>query len=297
MLDVSVAVTAYDAERDLPVLLEALDRQTLPRERFEVVIADDCSRDRTAAIAESWPGVRLVRAPRNQGEAATRNLAVQAGSAPVVAICDSDCRPVPGWLEHGLADLEALGADLLGGHVEMPVGERPSFAALIDLARRLDQRVAVQEAGYAVTANLWARRRVFDEVGLFTSRLRAGVDVEWVLRATAAGFRLAYSERAAVEHPPRTRPRDLARKAYSEGYGNGQWRRRARGPLREHQPAWKAPAWWRPQRDVGSAERLAAAGVEPSGPRALALDAAHYALLQLPFIAGSAVATARRGRF
>jgi glycosyltransferase involved in cell wall biosynthesis len=294
---VSVAVTAYDAERDLPALLEALDAQTLPRERFEVVIADDGSSDRTADIAGSWPGVRLVRAPHRQGEAGTRNLAVAGGTAPVVAITDADCRPLPEWLEAGLEDLDALDADLLGGEVRMPVGESPSLSALIDLARRLDQRVAVEEAGYAVTANLFVRRRAFEAVGAFTEGLRAGVDAEWVLRATAAGFRLAYSPRAVVLHPPQSRPRDLARKAYRDGYGTGQFRFRARGPLSRHGPAWRAPSSWRPLRGLARSERVLASGPRLGRGRALALDAAHYVLLQLPFAAGSAVAELRRGRF
>jgi glycosyltransferase involved in cell wall biosynthesis len=294
---VSVAVTAYNAERDLPGLLAALDRQTLSRERFEVVIGDDGSSDGTAEIAGSWPGVRLVRADERQGEAATRNLAVAAGAAPVVAIADADCRPLPEWLEHGLADLDALEVDLLGGEVRVRAGERPSLAALIDVARHLDQRAAVEEAGYAVTANLFARRHVFDAVGPFTPGLRAGVDVEWVLRATAAGFRLAYSPRAAVEHPPQRRARDLARKAYRDGYGTGQFRFRARGPLAGHGPAWRAPDSWRPARGIARTERLRLQGHALGSRRALALDVAHYAQLQLPFIAGSAVATLRRGRF
>jgi glycosyltransferase involved in cell wall biosynthesis len=294
---VSVAVTAYNAERDLPVLLEALDAQTLPREAFEVVIADDGSSDRTADIAEAWHGVTLVRAPRRQGEAGTRNLAVGAGTAPVVAITDADCRPLPEWLETGLEDLDTHEADLLGGEVRIPVGGRPSLSALVDLARRLDQRVAVEEAGYAVTANLFVRRPVLGAVGPFTLGLRAGVDVEWVLRATAAGFRLAYSPRAAVLHPPQARPRDLARKAYRDGYGTGQFRFRARGPLAAHGPAWRAPSSWRPVRGLAESRRVRAGAGRLSRGRALALDAAHYVLLQLPFAAGSAVAELRRGRF
>ena len=294
---VSVAVTAYRAERDLPVLLTALDAQTLARDEFEVVIADDGSDDRTAEIAESWPGVRLVRAPRRRGEAATRSLAVAGGTGPVVAICDSDCRPVPEWLEAGLADLDRLGVDLLGGHVELDLDEHPSIPALVDFARRLDQRVAVEEAGYAVTANLFARRAVFDAVGTFTEGLRAGVDVEWVLRARDAGHPLGYSRRAAVHHPSRASARAVARKAFDEGYGTGQWRFRARGPLGRHGPAWRAPSSWRPLRDLADTPRIVAAGHRLSRAQRLALDAAHYVLLQLPTIAGSAVATLRRGRF
>jgi hypothetical protein len=183
-----------------------------------------------------------------------------------------------------------------GGHVELDPGERPSLPALIDFARRLDQEAAVTEAGYAVTANLFARRDVFDDIGLFTEGLRAGVDVEWVLRARDAGYRLGYSRSATVHHPARATAAAVARKAYSEGYGTGQWRYRARGPLSRHGPAWRAPSSWQPVRGLGDAARIVAAGHRLPRRRRAALDAAHYVLLQLPTIAGSAVATLRRGR-
>jgi glycosyltransferase involved in cell wall biosynthesis len=290
-------VAARDAERDMPRLLGALERQTLDRDRYEVLVVDDCSIDATAAIVERHDIATLVRATVPVGQQAAQALALRRARGDVVALTDADCEPAPGWLEYGLRDLEELGVDLLGGHVEIAVdGEPPGLPTLIDLARHLDQERAVNEAGYAVGANLLFRRAVLEDVGPFTEGFRSGADVEWVVRATAAGHRLGYSPAAAVRHPPRATARALARKAFRTGYANGQFRHLALGPLREHGPAWRAPSSYRPMRGVADARRLTAAGYRLSRRRRLALDATHYALVQVPFVLGSAVATIRRGR-
>jgi glycosyltransferase involved in cell wall biosynthesis len=291
-----VVVAARNAERELPVLLRALEGQTLERERFEVIVADDGSTDGTAAAIQQHPIATLVRSPRAQGLASARSLGLARARGDVIAFTDADCEPDAGWLECGLADLAECGADLLGGRVEIPLGDRPSTAALIDFSRHLDQEKAVNEAGYAVTANLFARQRVLEDVGSFTPGMRAGEDVEWVLRATSSGWRLAYSARAMVRHPPRATASAVIRKSYRNGYGNGQWRLRAQGPLRLHGPAWRAPSSYRPVRHLVVNTRLAGTGLRLSAARRLALDVAHYFLIQVPFVAGSLVATLRRGR-
>jgi glycosyltransferase AglE len=295
--EVSVVVAAHDAEREMPRLLAALARQTLDRDRFEVLIADDRSTDATAAIVERDELATLARTTGRAGQEAARELPLREARGGVLVLTDADCEPAPTWLEHGLRDLEELGADLLGGHVEIVLdGERPTLPALVDVARHLDQERAVNDAGYAVGANLFFRRRVLDEVGPFTAELRSGSDVEWVLRATAAGFRLAYSPGAVVRHPPRATAGALARKAFRNGYGNGQFRYRALGPLRDHGPAWRAPSSYRPVRHLADTPRLRAAGHRLPRGRRTALDVANYALVQLPFVIGSAAATLRRGR-
>src|SRR4051812_33307560 len=102
--DISVAVSTYGRARALPNLVRALERQTLPRERFEVVIADNGSTDDTPDVLEALRAqttidIRIVRVEQNRGPARGRNAAWRAARAPVVAFTDDDCLPQPAWLE------------------------------------------------------------------------------------------------------------------------------------------------------------------------------------------------------
>lgn len=100
---VSVIVAARNEERDLPILLEALSRQTHPE--FEVIVVDDGSTDATPPLVREWqkghPNVRLVTVekpvePRKK-HALTQGIA--AARHELLAFTDADCAPRPHWLE------------------------------------------------------------------------------------------------------------------------------------------------------------------------------------------------------
>lgn len=290
---VSVVVPARDALPGLIGVLDALAAQTLPRGDFEVLLVDDGSRDATAEVAAEHPlAPRVLHRARPGGSYAARNhgLAVAAGEA--IAFTDVDCRPEPEWLENALARLALDGRQLVAGHVEVPLRERPSLAEAIDVARFLDQERGVA-AGFAATANLVVPAAAFTAAGTFDERLRSGGDLEWCSRAVAAGYRLVYAPDVRVVHPPRTRARGLARKALRVGVGAGQMRAHGVGPWATRRPLWAAPGAWRMPRELQGESRLRAAG--PGGARhgRRALLAGQYLLVHLPMLVGSAAGQLR----
>jgi glycosyltransferase involved in cell wall biosynthesis len=92
----SVIVPAYDAAATLPALLASLSLQGF--KDFELILVDDCSRDGTARIAESYP-CRLLRMPRNRGPARCRNEGARSALGEILVFTDSDCEVAPEWLE------------------------------------------------------------------------------------------------------------------------------------------------------------------------------------------------------
>lgn len=284
---VSVVVPARDALPGIAGLLDALAAQTLPRDRFEVLVVDDASRDGTAtAAAEHGLAPHVVRRSWRGGSYAARNDGVAVAAAPVLAFTDVDCRPAADWLEAGLRRLAGAQRRLVAGHVEVPLRERHSLAEALDAARFLDQQRAVA-MGFAATANLLVPAEAFASVGAFDARLRSGGDLEWCARALAAGFELTYAPDVRVVHPPRTRALALARKAFRVGSGMGQMRRHRVGPWGDRRPMWASPGAWRPPRTLPGEARLAAAGHPPTSGRRRALLAGQYVLVHLPMLAGS----------
>ena len=90
---VSVVIPAYNAERTLGRVLDALAAQA-PRPS-EIVVVDDGSTDATGAIA-AQRGVRVVAASSGTAGGA-RNAGWQAATSEVVCFLDSDAVPAPGW--------------------------------------------------------------------------------------------------------------------------------------------------------------------------------------------------------
>ena len=80
---VSVIVTAYNEERDLKTKLLNTLALDYPRDLLEIIVASDCSTDRTDDITRefSGQGVRLCRQTERLGKTAAQNSAVCEVSA------------------------------------------------------------------------------------------------------------------------------------------------------------------------------------------------------------------------
>jgi glycosyltransferase involved in cell wall biosynthesis len=205
---VSVIVPARNGGPDLQRLLHALRRQTLPRDRFEVVIGDDGSTDGSAeglATSDGWVCV-TAGPPRNSY--AARNRAVGRSRAPVLAFCDADCVPEPEWLEQGLKALERT--DLAAGKIRFIVPEQRSVWTLLDMDGTKNHELQVKN-GNAETCNLFLLRQTYERVGGFDDSLPEHGDFDFVERSVAAGARLDYVPEAVVWHPARVAARPFLR--------------------------------------------------------------------------------------
>jgi GT2 family glycosyltransferase len=195
---VSVVIPVRDNGEGVRNVLRCLSAQTLPCDRFDIVIGDDGSAPGSLDGLETDDGrVRVVAGPPQTSYAA-RNRAAASTTSSVLAFCDSDCLPEPNWLEEGLAALE--GADIVAGEVLFVAPPEPTVWSLLTIDMFLDQERNVL-LSQAVTANLLVRRELFDKLGGFDSTLPSGGDYDFVRRAVEQGARLEYAPKATVRHP------------------------------------------------------------------------------------------------
>lgn len=198
---VSVIVPHYQDLSGLAVCLAALDRQTFPRNRFELVIGDNGSPCGLEAVQQVVAGRGRVVLQPQKGAGPARNAAIAASTGEMLAFTDADCIPGEDWLRAGV---ERLGsADLVGGRMLVSVGDerRMSGAEAFERVFAFDNRTYIEEKRFSVSANLFCRRAVFDAVGPFHTGVPE--DLDWCHRAVASGFRLVYEPGAEVTHPAR----------------------------------------------------------------------------------------------
>ena len=88
---VSFIITAYNEEKRIVEKIENTLKQDYPREKLEIIVASDCSSDRTDEIVKSYQarGLRLVRAPERKGKENAQKLAVDATSGDILIFSDS----------------------------------------------------------------------------------------------------------------------------------------------------------------------------------------------------------------
>jgi cellulose synthase/poly-beta-1,6-N-acetylglucosamine synthase-like glycosyltransferase len=88
---VSVVITAYNEERDLAAKLDNTLTLDYPTDKLEIIVASDCSNDRTDEIARSFAarGVVLHRQPERLGKTAAQNSAVEIARGEIILFSDA----------------------------------------------------------------------------------------------------------------------------------------------------------------------------------------------------------------
>ncbi|ADB39121.1 glycosyltransferase family 2 protein [Spirosoma linguale] len=200
---VTVIIPTYKRPALLRNCLLALDQQVLPKETFEVVVVDDGNE---AAVAELVAEVaeqtglkaRYLGQHERQGPAAARNAGWRSARTPFIAFTDDDCLPQPGWLSTALVQFNR-GAQVLTGRVKMPMPDQPSHH---------DKTTALLETAEFVTANLFCRRAVLEQVGGFDERF----DIAWRedsdlhFKIIKARIPILSCPDAVIVHPLRSAP-------------------------------------------------------------------------------------------
>jgi GT2 family glycosyltransferase len=174
---VSVVVPTCGRPGLLSRCLEALERQSLARERYEIIVIEDIGR---------------------RGPAAVRNRGWRLARAQIVAFTDDDCVPDADWLRRGL-EAFAEKPDAVCGRIVMPLPEPPTDY------QRDAQRL---ERSEFVTANCFCRKRVLERLGGFDERfpLAWREDSDLHFRLLELGARIVVEPRAVVVHPVRPAP-------------------------------------------------------------------------------------------
>lgn len=91
---ISVAIAAYNEEQNIQTCIEALLPQLQPKD--EIIVVDNNSTDRTAAIASSL-GAKVIKESQ-QGMSFARNAGFNAATNEVIARTDADTSVCPEWL-------------------------------------------------------------------------------------------------------------------------------------------------------------------------------------------------------
>jgi glycosyltransferase involved in cell wall biosynthesis len=282
---VSVIVPARNASAKVPRFLDAIKRQTVPMSDYELLIVDDHSSDETARIVRESEPATLLSLSSHGGAYVARNRGIDAARAKILAFTDADCIPAADWLERGIAALDSGEADLIAGQIEVPLGERPSAAQLVDFSSWYDQEDFAAR-GAAATGNLWIRREVLSKIGGFDENLMSGGDMDLTERAVGHGYKLEYAGDVVVSHLPEGYWHVL-KKSYREG---NEAARRGRSHLR----AWLRggdPDWRTARRG-----RLAAHGYRPRPLKRLSIFLVKNFLIRLPMLAGNLTGLAVRLR-
>lgn len=203
---VSVVVPSRDAARTLGNVLQDLHAQSLPHDRFEVLVIDDHSSDGTLALVRSmarqWTGLRAVELAHGEGKKAAIALGVELARAPLVLVSDADVRSGPDRLGALVSFQQATAADM----VLMPVRtEGPGPLGALQAEEQfalLGAAVGTASNGIPVLAygaNMaFVRERFLMLGGYAGQRATSGDDAFLLKRMFGAGMQVSFLWNAAA---------------------------------------------------------------------------------------------------
>ena len=207
VLDVAVIVPTFNRAASLGRLLDSLCAQRVEGVRYEVLIVDNGSTDRTLDVATAYaaacPFVRCLSEAR-AGASNARNRGILSAHARILAFIDDDIVAAPDWVDRIVRTFDRHPEiHCLGGRVEPRWPRTPPTwltpAHFGPLALQMGRGTAPYiDASHAaaclVTANFACRADVLHEVGLFSPEFIRDEDRELNMRLWAAGKRGRYED-------------------------------------------------------------------------------------------------------
>lgn len=234
----SIVMPVYNEERFISQTLQQLIEQEYPIERFEILVVDGISTDRTAsivgALAKQHGNIYLL-VNRMQRSSAGRNIGFKAAKGDYCVVVDGHCFvPDTRLLQNIALAFEKSGADCLGRPQPLDPPGLSTFQKGVALARKSrighggDSLIYGNYEGFASPVSNGAvyHRHVFASVGYVDEDFDACEDVEFNYRVKKAGLTCYSSPSLAIKYYPRDNLTSLFRQMMRYGEGRRRFTRK-----------------------------------------------------------------------
>lgn len=240
---ISVVICTYNRADYIGEAMGSLYRQTLPKNRFEVILVNNNSTDNTAEVCrqfiEAHPDASFTYLKENrQGASFARNTGAAVAGSPLLCFMDDDAVAAPDYLERIVAffeqypDAGGLGGRIIPRYVPAEPEWMSHFVSSLVGNFDYSKTVAVFSPNkYPLESNMVIRKADFDAVNGFNTALPGvqgtlrigGEGKEFFLKLKALGRIIYYDPAIQVEHVVETKkltPEYMYRVA--SGIGRGE---------------------------------------------------------------------------
>jgi glycosyltransferase involved in cell wall biosynthesis len=198
VISISIIIPALNEEKMIGRCLDSLTRLAFAHDRFEVLVVDNGSRDKTLMIADSFKDRLNLKVLQQAGVriSALRNLGARSASGEIVAFLDADCLAPEDWLDRIFTLAQTDGTGIIGAHYLLP--EDSSWVGRT--WHRYQEAGKSGEVSHVPAGDLIMRRKDFLKLGGFDETIQTNEDYELCDRARKAGMRVCAFPQIGVVH-------------------------------------------------------------------------------------------------
>lgn len=225
----SIVILNYQGEKMIEATLESLAKLTYPKNKYEVIVVDNNSRDNSKQVIEDFKKKITTNDPRlttlylssNLGFAGGNNEGIKTARGKYVVLLNNDCIVDPNWLTelvHVAEKDEKIGA--VGSKVYLQQTNKIQNAGILmfndgygrdvgavvkgqtqDYAEDVGQYDREKETYAACAVAALYRKSALDTVGLLDDTFFMYYeDVELSERLRMHGYTIRYAPKAVVRH-------------------------------------------------------------------------------------------------
>lgn len=234
-LAISVVIPTHNRAESFPLVLQRLMAQDVGADRFEVIVVDSASGDRTPQMLEEqiqrYDNLTAQRSDK-PGAAAARNMGLEAAKAPIVLLLDDDILVGPDFIRHVLrAHREHPGRNLLGRIVAPWDDSTDPFERYLLQVQDVNIYDFPDNANvppnYFYTACVAIPREILGDTRFDEGFSVYGVeDIEFGFRLLGGDRRMVFLPELRVLHDYHPEYQSFRRKKHKAGYSLGYFHQR-----------------------------------------------------------------------
>ncbi|MCK4403346.1 MAG: glycosyltransferase [Dehalococcoidia bacterium] len=222
---ISVIVVTKNEEKNISACLESLIAQDYPKDRYEIIVVDGASTDKTQEICRRYP-ITLIIAERS-GISHQRNAGIQVARGSYIAFTDADCVAERAWLRKLIEQIESSDKSVVAvGGPNLVFDDDPLLSKTIGYTQETLLgsggspqccRISKPSFVYSIpNCNILYRKQIIAEER-YDDNFSIGEDAELNFRLRQKGYRFLYLPGVIVWHHRPGTIKDFAKKMFHYG--------------------------------------------------------------------------------
>jgi len=243
---VTIAVAAYNEEKTISKTIRSLVMSNYPKDKIEIIVVNDGSRDRTAEVVDSLIkkykdfSIRLIN-KENGGKASAINAALENASCELFGVVDADSRIEPNCLKFLVPHFgtEEIGAAVSRIKVDRPKNMLERIQRFEYIMSNMIRKLMAAIGTLAMTPGVLSLYRIslLKQLGGFDeSKKNLTEDLEIAMRLKYHGYKIEMDYRSithtVVPHSIKALWRQRVR--WARGYIYNHWKYRKMFFSRKH---------------------------------------------------------------